>query len=740
MSTSHELPDDTERDNVVPLRPGTAVEPKVFDAEIVPDDDTPADTGNLGSGTALTRRQRDRRDLVAVARVGGGVTWRFTRRHWAILCKGLEAERQRKKAERQQGDVRTAIKVALDKGDLERVAELNRQILDGRRSRVDSLVVWVELTWSVTRKTVVALGVTTGTALVLGIANGIGGWFGPWGVTDVLHTIGDILTTGAAIVSWTVGHAWLFGLAGLAVWLRRRWKDGVRLGEYVLPAHLRRDGGGQAQAELTETLLVKALGNIGNQFLNKAVKEGWPNRDTDSAWVRPPMPEHKGWGASIRLPFGADIEKIRKAKVTLAHNLGCLPAELFIEVNDDDPMVMDLFRLDRGVLREPVPEYPLLHEGTTDYFLGFLVGITPRGEQVVTPVFQRNFIAAGEMGSGKSTQVIAMICGALLDPLVDTEVWLFSDNQDYAIVEPALARFRSCKDGVTPAELTAALIDRFAELNTELETRGELLRKHGVTEVNRDVAAKEPGLRPKLIVVDECQTFFNQSDSELRKQLITMVNNFYMRARKFGLTVEWATPVPSDANLPRDMVSVTSNRACFAIKDKTRNNVVLGDKAHENGLSALGLKPSVRTKDGKLKLNDVGTAITVNFLETDGPVRFYYISQDQQRIVVKRALQLRGGTASSGQAAPVVRDPLADVLTVVRELAGHDDGTEHPRAAAVAKALGAKWSRYQTWKADQVRELLAEHGHKVPTTDRKYPVDPAKVAEALARRDAETGE
>ncbi|MFD1048712.1 ATP-binding protein, partial [Kibdelosporangium lantanae] len=216
MSTPHELPGGAERDNVVPLRPGTAVEPKVFDAEIVPDD-----TANTSAtaGTALERRQDHRRDLVVAVRSSGEVTWRFTRRHWAILCKGMEAERQRKRSERHQGDVRTARKVALEKGDLERVSDLNRQITEGRRSRVEALTVWVELAWSVTCKATVALGVTTGTALVVGIANGIGGWFGPWGVTDVLHTIGDIINTGAAIVSWTVGHAWLFGLAGLGVWL-----------------------------------------------------------------------------------------------------------------------------------------------------------------------------------------------------------------------------------------------------------------------------------------------------------------------------------------------------------------------------------------------------------------------------------------------------------------------------------------------------------------------------------------
>ncbi|MFC0545722.1 hypothetical protein [Kutzneria chonburiensis] len=55
-------------------------------------------------------------------------------------------------------------------------------------------------------------------------------------------------------------------------------------------------------------------------------------------------------------------------------------------------------------------------------------------------------------------------------------------------------------------------------------------------------------------------------------------------------------PSPSDQNVPRDLAAVTSNRECFAIGDKTRNNFVLGDKAHENGISALGLKPKTRAR------------------------------------------------------------------------------------------------------------------------------------------------
>lgn len=661
-----------------------------------------------------------------------GAAWHQARRHGAIILKGTEDARRRRRADRDSSDIKAARALARDRGDLELVESLNRQVNESRNARVEAAVKRVDLVWTVAKRITSAVTLAAVVSLVLGIVNGLGGWMGDWNAADVVTLWTGGVSSVVGLVALVVALWWAALLILVVMWLFRRWKDGRRLGENVLPPELRKDDGGRPSQELTENMLVKALANIGNRYLTAAIKDGWPNRDTDHAWVRPPMPEPKGWGVQIRLPLGASVESIRKASTTLAHNLGCIPAELFIQASEADPTVLDLFRLDRGVLREKVPPFPLLIEGTTDYFVGFPVGITPRGMPVVVPMFQRNFVTAGEMGSGKSTAIIAKICAGLLDPLLDIEVWLFSDNQDYTVVEPALAGFYSCRDGVTPKDLTGMLRERFAELNTDLEARGALLRKHGVTSANRDVAAKEPGLRPKYVVIDECQSFFHQADPQIRREIIEMVDTFYMRARKFGVTVEWATPAPSDANLPRDMVSVTSSRACFAIKDKTRNNVVLGDKAHENGLSALGLKPSITQSDGAVQLNDVGTAITVNYLPNDGPVRFHYLSGDDQRTVVERALELRGGPVR--REVEEQRDALADLTAVVREVQPRD-GEDHPRAAALAEAMGSRWTRYQGWRIDDVRELLAEHGYRVPSTDRKYLVDPGKVAQALAGRD-----
>jgi S-DNA-T family DNA segregation ATPase FtsK/SpoIIIE len=54
--------------------------------------------------------------------------------------------------------------------------------------------------------------------------------------------------------------------------------------------------------------------------------------------------------------------------------------------------------------------------------------------------------------------------------------------------------------------------------------------------------------------------------------------------------------------------------------------------------------------------------------------------------------------------------------------------------------LAPDWAPYRTINGPQIRHYLeAEHGLKVPTTARKYPVDPAAIRDAIARRDAAAG-
>nr|WP_173284251.1 zonular occludens toxin domain-containing protein [Saccharopolyspora endophytica] len=555
--------------------------------------------------------QRERRPLLSPelkekAKTAGQNTVRVTKRHAFIVAKGMESARQQRKAEKKQADLKTARAAAASAGDYATVKEISARMSADKLSAIETAKARLDLCWEMVKKAAVAICVIVGIAVVVGLINGMGDWLGQWNALDVLYLLGMVITGLFRAVQWSVLNWSILGPAAMmtvtALWLSRRWRDGKKLGEQALPANLRR-GASATEFPFDENALVAALAHIGVPALNAASKDGWPNRETDNAWVEFPHKDGNGMAASLRMPMNAPVEKIQKAKVSLAHNLGCLPAELWLNKNDDDPQVLDLFRLDRGELRKPAPAHPLLHGGEADYFKGFPVGVSPRGTEITGYTFERNYVASGTMGSGKSTLVLNLVGAAALDPLVDIDVFVFADNADYDPLRPVFNRFvmGDTEDNV------AACQDHIADLHADLAKRGKLLQKHGARKVSRELAAKEPGLRPRIVVIDECQSYFRQDKPEDRRAVVNGMVRFFSAARKYGITCIFVTPVPSDQSLPRDLVAVTSNLACFAIGDKTRNNVVLGDKAHENGISALGLKPA-NPETGEL--NDVGTAIT----------------------------------------------------------------------------------------------------------------------------------
>ena len=693
-----------------------------------PSDATRARLAEATVDFSHTTGSRIRTGTVAGARLTGR-GWRFTRRHASIIGKGAEAARQRSRADREYTDIKAARAEARAKGDTAAVESLTRQYNEGRHVGVDTMRKWAELIWGIGWRTAAALGVLFVVSVVVGGINGFGRWLGVFNANDVLAVWRDALRliylAGAFVVTWW----WTFPTGWVLVKLSRWWRDGNRLGEQVLPAHLRKQASATQRVELTEGALAMALANSGVSELKAKIKDGWPNRDTDNAWVQFPMIDGKGWSAKIRLPQGVPVKKMEKAGDMLAHNLGCRPVELFIRADVEDPMVMDLFRLNPGVLREPVDPYPLLHEGTTDYWKGFPAGCNLRGEPITTPMSERNFVIAGTMGSGKTTLLVTLLNGAVLDPLVDIDVFLFAENNDYEALGPCLNTY---SDGATDENVDAA-IAHLQELYADLTTRGQLLKKHGVNsvqEAGRAIVAREPGLRPRIVVLDECQRFFRQDKPEDRKRIVNLVCNLFMASRKYAVHLAFLTPSPSDQSLPREIVALSTNRACGAINgNKARNNAVLGEKAHEEGISALDLKPKNDTA-----LNDCGTLITVGFMDEPGALRSYFLTPEQQEGISNRALAARGGAGGTTEVA-VERDPLADMLAVLAEMTPRE-GEAHPRAAAVAATLAARWNHYSGWQIKQVTDLLARHGYKVPTTDRQYPVDPVRVADVLAAREA----
>ncbi|WP_424567729.1 FtsK/SpoIIIE domain-containing protein [Streptomyces sp. CH-036] len=436
-----------------------------------------------------------------------------------------------------------------------------------------------------------------------------------------------------------------------------------------------------------EGAILDALRHLGIPKLNQAFKDGWQPR-----WVAPTTRLGNGWHSRLQLPMGVTVEMVTDKKTVLAHNLMRKPVEVW--PTEAEASVLDLWVADAGSLSGKVPDWPLLAGGEADYFKGVPVGVSQRGDQVFGKLMAANYMVGGIMGSGKSSLVVALLLGAMLDPLVDIEAYVMAYNVDY---DPMRERLRTLVKGDEDEQIEAA-VKALRNLRHEVTERGKLLEQLGGDEVRltRALAQRDPRMRPKVVVFDECHELFMHK--KYGAEAAELAVKVMKKARKVGITLIFVTVSPTADSIPKDVTRNTSHRVAFAVGDHVANDGLLGTGKHKAGITATNLNPA----------ENVGTALTVGF--TKNPfelVRSHYVRKDsttdQITPVVQRALALRAGITTTPDAPDdEPADHLTDFLTVLgdqkrmrtdevrQRLAAHNPGEYHGWTAGdLANALDA---------------------------------------------------
>ncbi|MEV8043550.1 FtsK/SpoIIIE domain-containing protein [Streptomyces griseoluteus] len=468
-----------------------------------------------------------------------------------------------------------------------------------------------------------------------------------------------------------------------------------------------------------EGAIIKALGNLGIAPLNKAIKEGWQPR-----WVSPTTRSGNGWHTQLQLPLGVTVEMVNAKKRVLAHNLLRKPVEVWPTEPPKQPGVLDLWVADQGSLSGAVPPWPLLTEGTTDYFKGIPVAVSQRGEAIIGRLMASNWMVGGIMGSGKTSIVVALLLGAILDPLVVAEVYCMAYNVDF---DPLKPRLRTLVKGDDDEDIEAAL-KALRNLRDEVTARGKLLEELGgdATKVTREMALKDPRMRPKIVVFDECHELFMHK--EYGKEAAELAIKVMKKARKVAITLVWVTVSPTADSLPRDVTRNTSHRVAFAVGDHVANDGLLGSGRHKAGITATTLIPG----------EDVGTAVTVGF--TSKPfevIRSHYVAREPEKgvdevtPVVERALSLLDGTEPTDEPTFEPADPLADVAAVLGEDA------RMLTQEVLHRLAERRPDAYREWGPADLKRALEPYGAEQYKSAGKSVVARDRVLDALAERLAE---
>lgn len=363
----------------------------------------------------------------------------------------------------------------------------------------------------------------------------------------------------------------------------------------------------------------------------------------DPALITFPHEIHRdgpGYLATVDLPDNVIAADIINKRDYLAGGMRLPKTQVWpSQAPGQHPGRMHIWVADQPVEAMRPPAWPLLLDGTVDYFKPFPMGHDPRMRLVNWLLAERNSLAAGIPGSGKSLFVRNIVLGAILDLLVIPVLFELKGTGDYDPIAPLCppGLYGSGADeGTKKAAMNALLW-----LERQCDERGERV-KHWVRQglstenkVNRAMAERDPKLRPILAVFDEIQELF--TDKEMGKAAVKTATSITKRGRALGIHVIWATQRIDKEAIPRGISSNVANRACLAVTSHTETDMALPTGSYARGARPTEFEPA-SGEDPK----DSGWSWVCG-LGPMQPIRSLYLDNKAAAAVVDRALAMRAG-------------------------------------------------------------------------------------------------
>jgi DNA segregation ATPase FtsK/SpoIIIE, S-DNA-T family len=598
-------------------------------------------------------------------------------------------------------------------GNMEALLEWEQRAEQAKQRRHSRRMDLVELPFRYLKALGAGLGIAVGGLVGLGIV-----------MAAATKHIADVIKPLMAVVHlintliWVVGIAW-GPLVLAAPWLGMLGLWHVGRKHSSAPSWLATSAEVDDDLVIDETTIARALESLRIPQITAYLKQGMPLQ-----YITPARRDGRGTHAQIRLPAGVTAEEIARRRGKLAGGLHRAATEVW-PTTGTEAGLLDLWIADKGALAEGAGPYPLLTDGTVDVFKGVPLGRTLRGDEIKAPLMERNTIAGGMPGQGKSSAARAILAGAALDPTAEIWIHVPDSNFDFELFKRRAARYVMGAEDERIEEILRDLED----LHEEVQRRGELLIKYEEPAVTRKLASAGVGLHPLFYLLEEAHIAIQHRT--YGKDISRLLVDIVKLGRKRGIHVIVSTQAPTKDSMPRDVTRNCSNGIAFAVGDHVPNDALLGQGAYRAGHRATELIPGT----------DRGTAVCKGLSgERSDIVQVYFISiekdHDQLTPIIDRAMDAieRRGKGLPGKGARRELAPPRDLLEDLAEVLG-DETVPAADVPALLREYAPAWAPYRSLTGKALRERLAdEYGVKVPSTGNRWPVDPDAIREALAER------
>ncbi|MGH3817332.1 MAG: FtsK/SpoIIIE domain-containing protein [Pseudonocardiaceae bacterium] len=209
------------------------------------------------------------------------------------------------------------------------------------------------------------------------------------------------------------------------------------------------------------------------------------------------------------------------------------------------------------------------------------LGIDERARPIRVGLAERNLLAAGEPGAGKSVGLNLIVAHAALS--LDCRLILVDGKR----VE--LGLWRHCADAFIGPSIVDA-IDLLKQLQAAMDSRYDELLDTGRRKITR-----ESGQPVMLVVFDELAYFSaTVGESKQQKEFITLVRDLVARGRAAGIIVVAATQRPSADIIPTSLRDLFGYRWAFRCTTDASSDVILGHGWANHGYTAADINPTTR--------------------------------------------------------------------------------------------------------------------------------------------------
>lgn len=293
-------------------------------------------------------------------------------------------------------------------------------------------------------------------------------------------------------------------------------------------------------------------------------------------------------------------------------------------------------------------DHPLLDAEAHSVFNPIPVAVGVRGFEIRMPIVGTHFLEAALPGKGKTMFARGITAGPVLDPHCDIHVFDGKGGKDWSAVAPLAATFHN---GPVKEQIPA-LKKWLSWAEQEAERRFTLMRGMNDDECPDSKITKAMHqtdvMRFQWLVVDEAHHFFE--DPDLLDKLIDYVKGY--RAAGMGLLLITQTVEGKLADRFTGLRNAIGSRIALQLIDWQASNQTLGDQMNTRGWNA-GDLPNVpglaiirADMDADGQVDDLAAK-----------ARGYYMSNADWTALCKMGAYLRGRADEHGEPLPQAETP-----------------------------------------------------------------------------------